>query len=94
MNTFVRKGVTYAIAVRPPCGVWPNRNEGVILRKTDERVNVFQIEGWRSAERVVWVDEGDSPYVRWNGRFYHIEPWFSFKSDWRIDYMETPLVDA
>ena len=61
MKTFVRKGVTYAMAYRPACGLWPNRDEGVILRKTDERVRVFELAGWKSSERVVWKDAGDFP---------------------------------
>lgn len=94
MNVFQRKGVTYAAAYRPPCGLYPNRNEGVILRKTDERVRVFELAGWKSAERIVWMDVDNTRYVRWDGRFRRIEPWHSFKDDWRIDHSHTALRDA
>lgn len=94
MNTFVRKGVTYASAMRPPCGLYPNRHEGVILRKTDEKVRVFEIATWKGAESVVWVDENNDPYVRWDGKFYHIGRWFSFRDDWGIDKTRSALIDA
>lgn len=93
MNTFVRKGVTYACAMRPPCGVWPNRYEGVILRKTDERVNVHDAPLCRQYERIVWVDENDDWYVRWEGRFVRIDRHYG--SDvWHPVRMYTPLIDA
>ena len=88
MNIFQRKGVTYAMAMRPPCGLWPNRSEGVVLRKTDERVMLFGVE------RIVWMDVDNTRYVRWDEKFHRIEPLHSFKDDWRIDHSHTALMDA
>lgn len=94
MYVFKRKGVTYAGAYRPPCGLYPNRNEGVILRKTDERVNVNEWAGCKQHERIVWRDECDAPYVRWDGKFRRIERWYLHTDVWHIDHSHTALVDA
>lgn len=94
MKTFVRKGVTYAMAMRPPCGLYPNRCEGVILRKTNERVSVHECPGAKQHKRIVWVDENDDPYVRWDGKFCRIDNWYMYTSVWHITRMHTPLIDA
>ena len=94
MNTFVKKGVTYAMAMRPPCGLYPNRYEGVILRKTGERVNVREYAGAIHHQRIVWKDENDDPYVRWDGKFRRIDCWYLHTDYWHIDHAYTPLVDA
>lgn len=94
MNVFRRKGVTYAAARRPACVLYPNRDEGVILRKTDERVNVQEYAGCKQHERIVWHDEGDEPYVRWYGKFRRIDRWYLYTDCWHIDHAYTALVDA
>ena len=94
MHTFQKKGVMYAAAMRLPCGLWPNRHECVILRKTDERVSIRNSASRKQHERIVWRDEGNEPYVRWEGKFWRIDSWYMFTRCWHIDHQHTPLVDA
>ena len=93
MNVFRRHGKTYAMAMRPPCVLYPNRHEGVCLLKTDEKVNVHEYIGGRQHIRNVWVDVNDDWYVRWQGRWCRIDK-HRGTDVWHITRVFTPLVDA
>lgn len=91
MNTFRHGGKTYAAVFRPSSLSFPNRHESVMLRKTGEKVNVHEYIRGPQKQRVVWADENDDWYVRWDKKFYRIDKHFG-TDVWHLLYTHVPLV--